>query len=201
MNDIENAIKDQYARFLETGDWRTFKHTAEYYIKSAAKLKKENIAAHKRIKLRIRNSLKRLYLGIGCELLLKAFYLKKGYCINKPGDKTGIKAEPTYKLIAIDRTRFNHRDTYTMGPLINKLKFIHQFQNYGEIEKAFKIAMVFRNKEGHVTLPTHKFDPKTYADIERGLVEFYKEAFGQKLTLKIAMKQSDIAKFKVENAL
>jgi len=80
--DVVNEIKSQYARALWSSDWLYFKQIAEYYLKVAARLKKTDIKSGSK-NLLLRNAQKRLFLGIGCELLLKAFYLKEGYCINK----------------------------------------------------------------------------------------------------------------------
>lgn len=87
MADIESEIKAQYARFFEGNDWHGFKKVAEYYLKTAAELKKSDVKTLESCKLLIRNIKKRLFIGIGCELILKAFYLKSGYVINKPKNR------------------------------------------------------------------------------------------------------------------
>ncbi len=83
---LEQSVKDQFARVFPASDWRLFKEMAEIYFSEAAFLKKSafKVAHHRR--LLVRNSRKRLLIGIGAELLLKAVYLKAGYCINKPQD-------------------------------------------------------------------------------------------------------------------
>jgi hypothetical protein len=115
MTDV-NKAKDKFVRFLCQSDWLAFKTMAEYYLRSAAELKNKDIKAPDSLKLWFRNSTKRLFLGIGCELLLKSFYLKEGYCINKPKQK-GIKNIPTHKFDAIDLNNFDHKDTYTFQRL------------------------------------------------------------------------------------
>lgn len=194
-----NPIKDQYARFLKTSEWRVFKTMAEYYLRTAAILKRKDISAPVELRLWIRNSTKRLFLGVGCELLLKSFYLQKGYCINKPLSDRNIPLTPTHKIQGINSNDFNHRDTYTFGVLIDRLNSIHQFQNYSQIERAFRIAMVFRNKEGHVTSIAHDFEPQNYADIETGIVLFYQEAFGEQLKFQISMEQKESGEFRIKN--
>ncbi len=192
-----NAIKDQFARFLDAKDSATSKTMAEYYLKTAAILKTKDIDAPKNAKLWIRNCLKRLFLGIGCELLIRAFYLREGYCINKPKKGSGVKATPMHKVRETKKSDFDHRNTYTLAPLIDHLKAVHQFQSHSKIEHAFRIAAVFRNKEGHLTIPTHKFDPQDYRDIETGLRCFYQEAFSQQLTFRISMKPRQRGVFKI----
>jgi hypothetical protein len=84
-----------------------------------------------------------------------------------------------------------------LGPLIDNLKNVYQFQSYSTIENAFLIAAVFRNKEGHLTVPTHKFEPHNYSDIEAGLRCFYLEAFSQQLTYQISMKPKQQGLFQI----
>lgn len=195
MADVDK-IKDQFARFLYQNDWMIFKTMAEYYLQSAASLKKRNMNVPDDDRLWMRNSVKRLFLGIGCELLLKSFYLKNGYCINKPKQK-GIKAVPTHKFETINPKDFNYKDTYTFGTLLDHLRTLHQFKNHEQIHRGFTIAMVFRNKEGHTTFIRHNFDPQNYTDIEAGIILFYKEAFKEKLDFKISMTSKDQAMFKI----
>ena len=76
-------IKEQYARVLDQKDWVQFKYIADYYFDTAAKLKKRDVNVREELQLLVRNSQKRLFIGIGCEMLLKAIYLKSAYCINK----------------------------------------------------------------------------------------------------------------------
>ena len=90
MSTIEPTIKAQYSKNFLSGDWVDFKQMAEYYLDLAVHLRISDIAFHFRRKtqisrndrLRIRNIRKRLYIGLACELLLKAHYLKTGYGIN-----------------------------------------------------------------------------------------------------------------------
>ncbi|MFV2059015.1 MAG: hypothetical protein ACC707_21365 [Thiohalomonadales bacterium] len=193
---VVNEIKSQYVTHLRQKDWRQFKLIAEYYFKVAASLRKSDIKS-KSNKLLLRNSQKRLYLGIGCELLIKSFYLKEGYCVNKfateySGDKT-----PTHKLSALVKSDINYKDTYTLGALIDNLNKIISLSSHADIKRGFQIAMVFRNKEGHVTFPSHDFDEQNYRDIENAVKSFYKEAFGEKLSFHVSMKPNEKHAFKV----
>lgn len=207
MNNLQgiyiNKIKDQFARFLRQDDWLTFKTMAEYYLRSSATLRKKDIKAPSGLRLWIRNSTKRLYIGIGCELLLKSFYLKEGYCINNPKKQKNkvIKGVPTHKFDAIDSDNFDCRNTYTFGPLINNLKAIHKFMNQTIIQKSFDIAMVFRNKEGHAAFLSHNFDSQNYTDIEKGIESFYQEAFDEKLSFRIAMKPNEVGRFEINSTV
>lgn len=212
MPDIESLIKAQYARFFEEHHWDVFKMVAEYYLGTAAHLKikdlkidtdhipllkKKSMITIRDYKLLIRNVQKRLFIGIGCELLLKAFYLKKGYCINKPRQKREFSANMPYRLTKINRDDFRRDDTYTMDPLIVNLKDVHRFAKHDMVVRGFNIAKVFRNKEGHIAVFGHKFDPSNYSDIEASLVAFYREAFLENLTIQFSMTGKDEGIFKI----
>src|SRR5882762_10484685 len=80
---IERGIKSQYARIFEKKDWQIFKSVTEYYFSKAAKLRIKDIEFATN-QLLLRNIQKRLFLGIGGELLVKAYFLKSGYYINRP---------------------------------------------------------------------------------------------------------------------
>lgn len=85
---IESEINEQYEDFFKSDDWSTFKYAADYYLNNAAMILKKDIDyCDDRLKLMFRNIQKRLYIGIACEFLLKAIFLKHGYVINKPKNK------------------------------------------------------------------------------------------------------------------
>jgi hypothetical protein len=193
---IVNKIKNQYARNLVKKDAKHFKEMAEYYLETAARLKKKDIRSSKN-KLLLRNSQKRLFLGVGCELLLKAYYLEKGYCINKFTKGFEGKKSPIHKMSDLNIEHVNPNDTFTMGQLIDSLKGIGGFNNFNEVKRGFKIAMTFRNKEGHVSFPAHEFDESNYRDIENAVIAFYSNGFKKKLKFKISMKPNDRAVFKI----
>jgi hypothetical protein len=70
---IEADVKQQYAKFLTRSDSSVFKLMAEFYLRKAAILKTKDIESDETFKLLLRNVQKRLFIGIGCELLLKSF--------------------------------------------------------------------------------------------------------------------------------
>jgi hypothetical protein len=194
--DVVDEIKSQYARLLEQKDWRQFKQIAEYYLRVAARLKKKDIVGSSN-KLLLRNSQKRLCLGIGCELLIKAFYLKEGYCVNTFKKSFSGVQTPTYKMSGLERNNINDKNTFTLGALIESLNNIRNFKSLADIKRGFQIAMVFRNKEGHVTFPYHNFDEQNYRDIERAVICFYKEVFGESLFFYISMKPHEMYEFRI----
>ncbi|MCB0705662.1 MAG: hypothetical protein KDC34_10150 [Saprospiraceae bacterium] len=192
---IEQEIKNQYAKLFKEEDWRPFKIMADYYFKTAANLKKKDIEIHEYIKLMGRNIQKRLYLGIGAELLLKSLYLKNNYCINKV--KRGVKnpGKPK-KYFDVSIEDYDERDTYTLGSLIDNLKEIIECDS--NLLKGLKIAKVFRNKEGHVATLWHSYKEENYSDIEYSIKEVYKKGFGETLKFQISFEEDEKAIFEIE---
>lgn len=194
----EENIKLQFTKFFEQNDWIVFKTLAEYYLKQAAKMKKENVEIKEPSKLWVRNVLKRLFIGIACELLLKSGYLKNGYTINKPNDRKKLN-KVNYKLSDINKNDFKNDDTFSFNQLLDNVKEALNPKKYlKEIEKGFRIAKVFRNKEGHVAIKCHKFDSENYSDIEKAVEKFYEEVFSLKLTFRISMEKDENWEFKLE---
>jgi hypothetical protein len=91
MPSLEQSVKSQFAKVFSSSDWPLFKEIAEVSLMEAAYLRKLDF---KKVpdnrKLLVRNSRKRLLIGVGAELLLKAVNLKNGYCINKPPRGSGL---------------------------------------------------------------------------------------------------------------
>jgi hypothetical protein len=201
MTSIEESIKQQFARLFGAGDWTLFKKVAEYYFQRAAFLKKADINAENDLKLLIRNSQKRLCIGIGVEFLLKAVYLKYGFAINKPD--TAACAAPKFpfsfdKVMSL-KCKLLGDKTYMLNDLIEHIDKIQGLQSLKSVSRGLKIAKVFRNKEGHMVAPTHKFDAENYRDIEKAVVLLYAEAFEEKLDLRFAFADGEKGIWKVSS--
>ena len=194
MTEIVNEVKKQFARVLKQEDWKHLLEVAEYHFETAAKLKKKNIQYGTK-KLLLRNSMKRLHLGVGVELALKSAYLKKGICINKING-SAFENSPIHPLAMLNQSDINQKDTYTLGSLIDKYFQVFGTEANTEFTDGLKIAMTFRNKEGHTSFPTHEFDDSNYANIANSVATLYKEAFGETLEFTIAMKATDKGIFK-----
>ena len=67
----------------------------------------------------------------------------------------------------------------------------------GPLEPGLRIAKVFRNKEGHVVVSAHKFDPQEYREIETALIGVYARGFGQTLKVTISMAPKEKAVWKL----
>jgi len=194
MPSIEQEIKEQYAKVFKKTDWQSFKLIAEYYLTKAATLKRKDVEIDYSYNLLLRNIQKRLFLGIACELLVKACYLKHGYVINKPKDKT---KGTLIKSSNIKVSELESDNTFTLSPLIDNMKKIVVFTDWPTIEKGLKILKVFRNKEGHVAVLWHRYKAQNYRDIESGMTLFYKEAFNEDIEFQIFMEEHDNGLFKI----
>lgn len=201
---IESNLKKQYAKLFTKGDVRTFKLMAEYYLQKAAVLKTTDIAVEATYKLLVRNVQKRLFIGIGSELLLKSFFLLNGYCVNKLVSKYVPETAAPHLINSIPRDKIDTEDTLSFNVLIQQLPKVVVFSSMANWEKttilrAFNIAKVFRNKEGHVATLWHQFDSTNYSDIEAGLVLFYKMAFSQNLDVQFSFEKNEKGHFAIKS--
>lgn len=195
IKSIAKSIEPQYSKIFKQSDWKTFKFVAEYYFKNAVHILKKDVDVPDNLKLWVRNIQKRLFIGIGCELLLKSLYLKNGYCINRIKKKNNFPC----KIQTLKKADIQENRTVVMFPLINNLDKIHNFIQIDEIIKGLSIARAFRNKEGHIVTLWHKFNEQNYADIEKALIYIYKEEFNQKLEINISFKKDEIGIFEIPN--
>ena len=174
--EIEHIIKSQYSKIFTNEDWQTFKRMADFYFETAAKILKKDIKIDEKFKLMGRNIQKRLFIGIGTELLIKALFLKNDYCINKIQKGKKETGKPT-KFSNIIESDLDSSNTYSLNALIDNITNVMTPRNKKELLDGLKIAKVFRNKEGHVAVLWHKFDSKNYSDIENSIIEIYKIGF------------------------
>jgi hypothetical protein len=194
MISTEQTIKQQYAKVFRKTDWSFFKRIAEYYFKRAATLRKKDIDIDEVFKLNMRNIQKRLFLGIACELLVKSCYLKHGYVINKPIDKS---KGTLINFSNIKISELDVNDTFTLNPLINYLNHVIVLADWPTVERGLKILKVFRNKEGHVAVMWHKYDVTNYRDIEASVIQLYQDAFNEQIDFKISIGKADKGVFKI----
>ena len=207
MSGIEPAIKAQYSIFFLPDDWVDFKQMAEYYLDVAVHLRISNVASRFRKRkfeksrsdmLRIRNIQKRLFIGLACELLLKARYLKEGYGINSRKNDNNRYVWELYKVADVNIRDYETDHTVTMNPLLDLLQRGPRFseQHQQDILNGFRIAKVYRNKEAHIVTRGHMFEDEDYTDIEKALVLFYQEAFEEKLKIQFSVKYREKPIFK-----
>ncbi|RME56680.1 hypothetical protein D6779_10150 [Candidatus Parcubacteria bacterium] len=207
MTSLESQIKQQFARIFNTGDWSAFKLLAEYYLRTATRLRKRDVDIGTPYKLLARNAQKRLFIGVGCELLVKAFFLKQGYGINKIDrrlleERSLERPQLPYQLGAISSELLIDAETFSFNQVLAQLGRIAPFNEISRkdrqvIMRGFKIAKVFRNKEGHIATLWHTFDPSNYSDIENALILFYRVGFGEQLEIQFSVERNEPDRFVV----
>lgn len=196
MISTEQSVKNQFAKIYNYCDWQLFKEIAEINFQEAALLKKsafKSVDMNKQ--LLIRNIRKRLLIGIGTELLLKAIYLRAGFAINKP--QKGIDIKQPFKLEDVNESQLVSDNTFTLNQLIDNLTKVIQIAKPDETLQGLKIAKVFRNKEGHVVTSSHIYDPINYRAIEKSLIELYACVFNEVLNVQFSIEVNEIGKWHV----
>lgn len=202
---LEKEIKESFSSWFTVEDWVRFKAVAEIYYQRAVFLLKDDINYHissssnpdKDTKLLVRNIQKRLDIGIATELLIKSYYLKNNFMINQIKDKkNNMKNFPF--LQSKNRDLFLIDNTFTMNDLISNLSKTKKIVNIKIIDEGFRIAKVFRNKEGHVVTNRHDYNKVDYDRIERALESFYCEAFSERLEIQFSFEKNEEAIWNIE---
>jgi hypothetical protein len=198
MPTVEQSVKSQFAKVFTHDDWCLFKKMADSNLREAAKLLGRDMPITSSLRLLARNSRKRLLIGIGVELLLKAVYLKHGYMINRPQNARRLK----FPFLAQDAAGVDliTDQTFLLNDLIENLSKVIQLQHKDLTLKGLKIAKVFRNKEGHGVTTTHTFIASNYTDIAASLSSIYRIAFGEILSVRFSMAPSEKAVWRVSVA-
>lgn len=194
---VEQVVKGQFSRLFISKDWNLFKRMAEFYFQRAVFLRTPDVDIAPDLKLLARNCQKRLFIGIGIELLLKAIYLKYGFPINKVDRNQPNAPVFPFTFSQAKRVRLLVDNTYMLNDLISKLPRVPPLRGLTGVSKGLKIAKVFRNKEGHVVLPRHKFDPSNYRDIEASLITLYARAFDEKLQVRFSVAHGERGTWKI----
>ena len=191
MPSIEADVKKDFARLFTVQDAALFKEMAECYFRQALFLQKADVKMCERLRL-LGRSQKRLFLGIGTELLLKAIYLKYGYSINEleNAKEAGAPKFP-FKFQQVGAFKQTADKTFKMDSLITGLGDVLQARVSADTTRGLKIAKVFRNKEGHVILPKHTPRDANYRDIEKALAALYQQAFNQNLNIRVSFRPDE----------
>ena len=190
VSSLEQRVKAQFAREFVVSDWQLFKRVAEVYLSRATKLKIADVVfAPDDLHLLVRNIQKRLFIGIGVELLLKSLFLRHGFAINKPKLQKHGPQFP-FRFAQARDVELDPADTVTLNALIQGLPGLG-LGPWDEAKAGFRIAKVFRNKEGHVVVGRHRFDPQDYRDIEAALVVTYARGFEQGLHVRFSVAANE----------
>lgn len=191
MATTEKDVKSQFEKVFAASDWRLFKKFAESNLQEAAALLTSDMVFAGKQKLLARNSRKRLLIGVGVEILLKAICLKHGYAINTPKPKQDNPPKFPFLLAGFDLSLLALDKTVKFDDLIDNLHRVVTLQNSGLTLKGLKIAKVFRNKEGHAVSAEHVFDPSNYKDVAASLVELYRDAFSERLVVQFSLAPNE----------
>jgi len=191
-------VKAQYTRVFRSPDWKLFKRMADALFREAAFIKTRDMRFATTARLLARNARKRLLIGVGAELLLKAIYLKRGFGINKALNGVAVPKFP-YALCNADAASLDSTDTFPLATIIDNLAKVLVLNDRETVLKGLRIAKVFRNKEGHVVVASHKFDATNYRDIEATLVLLYTQAFGELLTVRFSLARKEAAAWRISN--
>jgi hypothetical protein len=192
MVSTEKNVKSQFEKVFVACDWRLFKKFAESNLQEAAALLTSDMVFAGRQKLLARNSRKRLLIGVGVEILLKAICLKHGYAINTHKSRQGNPPSFPFLLEGFDLSLLALDNTVKFDDLINNLHRVVTLQNSELTLKGLKIAKVFRNKEGHAVTAAHVFDPSNYKDVAASLVELYRDAFAERLVVQFSLAPNEL---------
>jgi hypothetical protein len=201
MNGVsrEQSVKQEFAKIFEDKDAVLFKKMAESYLRQAAELRKKDfVNAPSNLKLLFRNCEKRLFIGVAIELLLKAIYLSRGYCINRA---SGNSPDWPYTIVQLKKCGImpDPNQTWQLNDLIQQLddSIVALGDDKEEVVEGLKIAKVFRNKEGHIVTATHQYNSEDYRAVERALILLYKHAFKEKLSLRFSIAPGEKSAFKL----
>jgi len=197
---VEQDTKRQFAIVFGKPDWEPFKVVAESYLRQAAYLRKKHLRKVPRRKLLARNSQKRLFIGVAIELLLKAVYLQRGYCVNVLADGNGSLQWPyTAEQVQAHRLTVNPDKTQELNECIQKLTedVLKLGSDRETVMEGLRVAKVYRNKEAHIVTSTHDYVPADYRKIESALTSLYRHAFNQKLDLRFSVASGEKPVFRV----
>lgn len=184
-----SEVEQQFVRPFVQGDWSLFKAMANSYLQEAARLKRKHMPPYGINTLLYRNVRKRLLLGLGTELLIKALYLKRGFAIND-APKGGKPFPTTFVDHGVTALKAK---TATFDECLEHIGVLVDL-SAAELE-GLRIAKVLRNKEAHSVLPSHTFAPEAYRVIERSLEALYLKGFQETLTLTISVAKDERARW------
>ena len=198
MSNVINEIHSQYTCLLMPDDWLAFRQLAEYHFKIAAKLHKADLELADAPKSML-HSVKRLHIGVGFELILKAAYLKNGKCINvfNRGIEHPHKA-PIHDMANMDKTILNAKETYSLSLLIQNYSATFNRLADKRFADGLRVAYLFRSKEGRIACPEQDYNDELYQLVSDAIIKLYQDAFDIELDFQIAIKRKDKGVFKVK---
>src|ERR1700730_10376463 len=121
---VEEGVKGQFARGLRQEDWRLLKRMGEYYLEQAVFLKKTDVRIEEALRLLARNCQKRLFIGVGAELVTKAAFLRSGLAVNRPISGEDRATRPPrfrFRRESGEAIELSAGETYTFAELIEAI--------------------------------------------------------------------------------
>lgn len=169
--DIQNFIesrKNYYFKVFTENDIKKFIDGANNFIILSKKFHSLSNP------LSFKNRCSKIFLGIAAELVIKATYLKLGYCINKHKDKKKNYSEKKINLFKKNDIKDEELsiDTHSFYDLIIKLSDIlpkHNFDFDKDIRKGLEIARIWRNINAHTITSQDIGYGTDYMDIDKSL--------------------------------
>ena len=199
LNKYIKKYEKIFYRKYNQDDYLTFKLRADKFFNFCRELKLTFIEIPRRDntfpEIFNRQIKARLFLGVGCELLLKSIYLKKGYIINSINkdkrkefkkfiQKKNI-SEP-YKIKEIPKRFIDSKNTFFMNYLLKHLHTIFQLKNNKRfityIKKGFEVARVWRNKEAHSGIGYHNETNDLSSALNMSIINTYSIIFNEKVS-------------------
>jgi hypothetical protein len=211
-NEFTKDYRKRFSKSYVESDYRAFKEKAEHFFSLFKDLQEESIVNEQIWDYFKSQKRARIFLGIGCELLLKAIYLKNGYLINRVKDDKNQKKLCEiwrFKISYIEKPKYNLNIPYkiseTPKELIEEertsdynyfLDHLHDLfpnMNHKEfitfVKKGFFIASLWRNKESHTDASRHIETGTDMIDIHSSLIITYKIFFNEEFKQLLPKKQ------------
>ena len=178
------------------------KYKGEFFIdlySDLQKIPKERIMIKDIIYFKHKLWSARMILGIGCELIIRAAYLNKGFIINKFLEKKSLPPKIKERNFPSKFKDFKHlrngiypylkNKTYSMKDLIEKLPILFEEDIDKDTIKGFEISKIWRDIYAH----TSEYPYSIYGDenqlIFKALNDLYKKIFNEEFEI---LKDKDL---------
>lgn len=175
--------------------WQSLRAHGERFIKESLKIRPKSIVPKKGSKFSdtmIKFQIYRVLMGIGCELILKAAFVKKRYTINK------FRSGKPNRMERWNRNIPSQLIDYQTVPSSILLQNIYRlFPKFGKklcneyVRKGFETARIWRNKEVHTGGGYHRQIGTDNYDIANSLTNVYDTVFNDAQRIKRLFRKHD----------
>ena len=190
LKDFLESLEKRYYKIYNEEDYVLFKRNAERFFdlfKEFGGPKVVNINKKGLKKFLTDELISRIFLGIGCELIVKSVYLKRRYLINQVSNLSkNKKLSFPYPIKDVPKDSII-TEVYGFKKLNSNLyKLVPEkvdYKTYNRlVRKGLEIARVWRNKEAHFGGGYHTESMEIY-DIRNSLSNVYKIFFNEEYNL------------------